>query len=69
MAELPIAVVGVVRVRAYPVIATAIEHACEAGVHRAHKHTDEPSREAIAQACADAVKAALCDVLDFGDEP
>lgn len=63
-----VAVAAAVRVRAYEVIATAIEHACEAGVHRAYKHSDAPSREAIADACATAVKDALCDVLDFGGE-
>lgn len=63
-----VAVAATVRVRAYDVIANAVEQACAAGVARAHKHTDEPSRDAIADACADAVKNALCDVLDFGDE-
>lgn len=58
-----------VRVRAYAVITDAVERACAYGVERAHKHTDTPSRTAIAEECERAVMSALVEVLDFGDEP
>lgn len=65
-AKLPVA--ASVRLRAYELVAAAVERACAYGVQRAYKHTDAPSRETIAEECERAVMSALCDVLDFGDE-
>lgn len=50
-------------VRVYAVINDAVERGCAHGVARAYKHTEHPSREAIAEACAHAVMLELNEVL------
>jgi hypothetical protein len=57
-----------VRLRAYNVIADAVEGACDGGVARAFKHTDKPDRSEIAAACTQYVMVALCELIDFGIE-
>ena len=57
-----------VRVRAYSVVARAVEEGVAAGWSRAHKHTDSPEPETIRQEIDTAVMNALCDVLDFDQE-
>lgn len=64
-----VAVRATVRLNAHHVISTAIEHACEYGVHRAYKYEDAPSRETIAEQCHQAVMNALAEVLDYGNDP
>ena len=67
MKKKPVKVQATVRVRAYPLIADAVEHALVYGWNRAHKHTSTPSEEAIMEALEQAVMNALCEVLDFGE--
>lgn len=55
----------VVRVRAYLVIARAVEEGIRFGVGRAFKHTARPSREAIEENVEREVMNALSEVLDY----
>lgn len=54
-----------------PRLFTIIEHCVEAGAlrgyHRAHKHVEAPTPEAIAEAITEAVMGELCEWFDFTD--
>lgn len=69
----PVKVRATVRLRAYDVIAAAIEGAGTEAIRRALKHRDfELPRDidaAIATEVEHAVMSRLCEVLDFGDPP
>ena len=67
MSEKPV-VTSAVRINAYKVVADAVERGCMRGMHRAYKHTDEPSRAMIAEACEAEVMNELSEILNFGDE-
>ena len=54
-----------VRVNTYEVVRRAVEAGAAYGWHRAHKHIDQPTPEAAADAIADAVMGELCEVLCF----
>lgn len=56
------------RVRAFDVLARAIEEGAEHGWNRAHKHTDKPDEFAVREAVTTAVMDAICEVFDFEDE-
>lgn len=56
---------GTVRLKAYEVIARAVEDGVATGYRRAHKHDAAPSEETIKTRIEDAVLAELCDVLEF----
>lgn len=57
---------GVVTVDVYEVVTRAVEDGISIGITRAHKHTDKPTREGLADAVYSAVMAELCGVLKFG---
>lgn len=54
-----------VRVRVYEVVCRAVEEGIRLGITRAHKHTDEPSRDAIQENIEREVMTSLCEVLAF----
>jgi hypothetical protein len=47
----------------YAVLDAELESACLLGVNRAHKHTDTPAREHIAEEVHRCVMSALCELL------
>ena len=63
-------VVGIIRVNTYDVIVRAVEGGVTYGMNRAHKHTDNPTRETTTEAITNAVISELCEVLmfDHGEE-
>ncbi len=63
--ELVVPIISEVRINAYSVISEAVERGTAYGVHRAYKHTNKPSHDAIAEAVRDAVMSELCEVLLF----
>lgn len=56
------------KVRAYPIIAEAVESGVNHGISRAYKHTDQPSHENMTQSIVDAVMLALNEVIDWEDD-
>lgn len=56
---------AVVRLRAYHIIAEAVEQGIAYGYRRGHKHTDAPSEDELCSAIYEAVMSELCDVVDF----
>lgn len=54
--------------KAYALIARAIEEGIECGLHCAHKHTEMPTREMLAEHIEREIMNALDLVLDFDDE-
>lgn len=54
------------RVNLYAIISRAVEEGVGYGWTRAHKHTNEPDREAAVEAIFNAVMSELCEVLEFG---
>lgn len=50
-----------------PLLEMCIDTGAVRGVSRAFKHTDDPSREAIAQAVATAILNELHEWFDFND--
>lgn len=57
------------RVRTRIVIERAIEEGIGYGLQRAYKHTDNPNREALAEAISMAIANALDEVLDYDVVP
>lgn len=53
------------RVRAYDVMARAVEEGVVCGLSRAHKHTEKPSQAAIAESVEREVMSAICEVFAF----
>ena len=63
-----------VRVRAYPVMARAVEEGVSYGIRRLWKYHDsdtmtEDYMRERAETIADAVMSAMCEVIDFDTEP
>ncbi len=56
-----------IRLKPYPVIADAVEGACEGGLNDAYKYTDNPTREHIAECVSRSILNVLCELIDFGD--
>lgn len=56
---------GRLTLRAYPIVARAVEEGVAYGYRRAHKYTDSPSEEGLCEAIVSAVMGELCGVLDF----
>ena len=56
------------RVKAYNVIADAVEEGVEYGWSHAHKHTDAPSDFAIKEEITQAVLNAICERFEFPEE-
>jgi len=57
-----------VRLNAYRIIEDAVERGVRYGIHRAHKHTENPSEEHLIQEIHRAVMNDLSEILKFGDE-
>lgn len=55
--------------KAYPVMCQAVEIGVTYGLMRAHKHTDTPTQEQIADEIERAVINEMCERFDFPDEP
>lgn len=51
---------------AYGVITTAIYNGIQLGLHRAKKHVDAPSDDALHEAIEYAIICELSDVIDWG---
>lgn len=56
-----------VRIRVYPIVQEAVDQGVEYGWIRAHEYTESPTPEAIQNAIADEVMAALSEIIDWGD--
>lgn len=56
---------AVVRIRAYDVVADAVEAGIETGWRHAHKHVSDPTPDALRGQIYTDVMNALCSVLDF----
>lgn len=63
-----VAVQAIIKLRAYPLIADAIERGVNWGWHYAHKHDEKPSEEAVKHQIETHVMNELCEVMEFGDE-
>lgn len=57
-----------VRLRAYSIIARAVEEGLKYGYQRAHKYNDRPAEGLLLEYLESAVLNELCEVLDF-DSP
>ncbi len=53
------------RVRAYEVLARAVEEGFDHGWRRAHKYADQPTEEAIKEAVINGIMGEICDYFDF----
>ena len=51
--------------RAYYIVSDAVESGVMFGLNRAHKHTDNPSREVLMDNICREVMNALAEVVDF----
>lgn len=56
------------RVRAYPVLAEAVESGVKYGLTRAYKYTDKPTREDMENAVVVAVMNDICERFDFDED-
>ena len=54
-----------IRVRAYPILARAVEEGVAAGYRHAHKHTDTPSEELLREHLERDVLSAISEVFDL----
>ena len=59
------------KIRAYTIVADAIERGIEVGINRAYKHSDErlsdADREKLLDHVSRAIMAQLDEVIDWGD--
>jgi hypothetical protein len=62
------AVQGSVRINAYIVLCRAIEEGVAVGWRQAHKHTADPTGEALRDAMENEVLNALCEVFEFDEK-
>ena len=53
--------------RFYAIIENCVAAGALIGYHRAHKHVDAPTPDAIAEAITDAVMNQLCGSFEFDD--
>lgn len=58
-----------IRVRAYDVVARAVEEGVGRGWRRAHKHADDPDAHALVNAIVEDVLSELSAVLEFEEGP
>lgn len=65
--KLPVA--GTMRVNVYSVLSDCVERGVEKGWRKAHKHSVDPSEEALCRRITDMVIAEICDYFDFHDQP
>jgi len=61
-------ITGGMRVKAYPVLARAVEEGFRRGWHRAHKYTDKPTDEQIEDAVTNAILGDICEVFSFDED-
>lgn len=57
-----------IHIKAYEVVARAVDEGVAYGWNRAHKHTDEPDEEDIKDRIAEAVMSTICEFLSFSDD-
>ena len=55
--------------RLFSIIEHCVEAGAQRGYHRARKHVDDPTPEAIAEAITQCVMGELCEWFDFEDSP
>ena len=55
----------IARAKVYPVLVACCEEGAGFGVHRAFKHTDNPSQEAIIENVEREILSLLCERLSF----
>lgn len=55
--------------RFFAIIEHCVENGAKRGYHRAHKHVDDPTPEAIADHVTQCVMSELCEWFDFNDTP
>ena len=53
------------KAKEYQVLDMAVESGVRGGWHRAHKHTDKPTPEAIQEAIVQAVLNDICEWFEF----
>lgn len=53
--------------RTYQVLTMAVEEGVAYGVHRAYKHSDNPTQEYMTNCIADAVLNSICEWFDLED--
>lgn len=56
------------RVKVYDLLRDAVENGVAMGVRRAHKHTENPSQDAIIESVENEVMLAIGIIFDFSDE-
>jgi hypothetical protein len=61
------AVTGGMRVKVYPVLERAVEEGFRRGWHRAHKHTETPTPQAIEDEVTSAIMGDICEVFDIDE--
>ena len=54
--------------REYPLMLDCVERGVSYGIHRARKHTADPTDEQTTQAIVEAVMAAISESWDFDDD-
>lgn len=54
-----------IKLRAYDLIARAVEEGVEYGWRRAHKHTDTPTADHVQEQVYMAVMNAIAEIIDF----
>lgn len=54
-----------VKIDPYPIIERAVGDGCSFGWHRAHKHVDNPSEDAIQSAIVDSIMLNLSEIMIF----
>ena len=54
--------------RTYKILQDCVENGTKYGLHRAHKHTQEPDRDTILMEVVNAVMAEIDDNFSFDDE-
>lgn len=59
---------GGMQVRAYAVLARAVEEGIACGLRRARKHVEQPTDEEIATHVEREVLGAICEVFSFDEE-
>jgi hypothetical protein len=54
-----------VKLKAYDIVAEAVENSVRYGYRRSFKHSDKPGEEQMIQTITDAVLTGLCEIVEF----